>query len=91
MKNDVINFVQKCLTCQQVKAEHMRPGGTLQPLAIPEWKWECIAYDFVSGLSKTRNQHDAIWVVVDRLTKVAHFIPIRMDFTLEKLARLYIS
>ena len=68
----------------------MRPGATLQPLAIPEWRWECIAYDFVSGLPKTRNHHDAIWVIVDRLTKAAHFIPIRMDFTLEKLARLNI-
>lgn len=75
----------------KIKAKHMRPGGTLLPLVIPKWKWECITYDFVSSLTKIRNHCDPIYVIVDRLTKSVHFIPIRMDFTMEKLARLYIS
>lgn len=91
MKNDLINFVQKCLTYQQIEAEHTRSGNTLQPLEIHEWKWECIAHDFVFGLLNTRNHHDSIWVIVNKLTKSVLFILIKMDFTLEKLARLYIS
>ena len=65
--------------------------GTLQPLPIPEWKWEHIAMDFVSSLPLTQKKHDAIWVIVDRLTKSSHFIPIRMTDTLEKLAKLFID
>ncbi|KAM6587392.1 hypothetical protein CsatA_009997 [Cannabis sativa] len=61
MKKDVVEFVAKCLTCQQVKAEHQRPAGLLQPLKLPEWKWEEISMDFVTGLPKTTKQHDAIW------------------------------
>ncbi|KAL5815789.1 hypothetical protein ACOSQ3_024167 [Xanthoceras sorbifolium] len=73
MKKDVIEFVNRCLTCQQVKAEHQVPSGLLQPIAIPEW-----------------NKHDAIWVIVDRLTKSAHFLPVRTDYSLDRLAELYI-
>ncbi|XLS75404.1 hypothetical protein HN51_032269, partial [Arachis hypogaea] len=91
MKNDVAEYVSKCLTCQKVKIEHQRPSGMLQPLEIPQWKWESIAMDFVSGLPRTRAGFDAIWVIVDRLTKSAHFLPIRMTYTLEELARLYIK
>ncbi|KAM6556474.1 hypothetical protein CsatB_003493 [Cannabis sativa] len=61
MKKDVVEFVAKCLTCQQVKAEHQRPAGLLQPLKLPEWKWEEISMDFVTGLPKTTKQHDTIW------------------------------
>ena len=89
MKREVYDTVARCLVCQQVKAEHVRPGGMLQPLETPEWKWESIAYDFVVGLPKTRQQKDAIWVIVDRLTKSVHFIPIRMDYPLTTLATLY--
>ncbi|KAL5566570.1 hypothetical protein UlMin_029734 [Ulmus minor] len=77
MKRDVAKYVEKCLTCQQVKAEHQRPGGELQPIKVPEWKWEEIAMDFIVGLPKTTNKYDSIWVVVDRLTKSAHFLPVR--------------
>ncbi|KAM6586975.1 hypothetical protein CsatA_009580 [Cannabis sativa] len=63
MKKDVVEFVAKCLTCQQVKAEHQRPAGLLQPLKLPEWKWEEISMDFVTGLPKTTKQHDAIWII----------------------------
>ena len=83
MKKEVAEYVAKCLTCQRIKAEHQRPGGKLKPLEIPEWKWDQIAMDFVSGLPKTTRGHDAIWVIIDRLTKSAHFMPIRMTFSLK--------
>ena len=91
MKKDVVRFVEKCLTCQQVKAEHQRPAGTLQPLEIPEWKWEQITMDFVSGLPKSPTNHDSIWVIVDRLTKTAHFIPILMTYSMDRLTELYVQ
>ncbi|KAL5552557.1 hypothetical protein UlMin_039958 [Ulmus minor] len=90
MKEDVAKYVAKCLTCQKIKAEHQRPGGELQPIEVPEWKWEQITMDFVVGLPKTAKSHDAIWVIVDRLTKSAHFIPIKMTYSLEQLAELYV-
>ncbi|GKV36288.1 hypothetical protein SLEP1_g44436 [Rubroshorea leprosula] len=74
-----------------VKAEHQKPGGQLQPLPIPEWKWEAISMDFIVGLPKTRRQFDAIWVIVDRLTKSAHFLVIKQKDPLDKLAKLYVQ
>ena len=65
MKRDIAQFVAQCLVCQQVKAEHQRPVGSLQPLAIPEWKWEHITMDFVIGLPRTLGDNNAIWVIVD--------------------------
>jgi hypothetical protein len=91
MKREIAQFVEQCLTCQQVKVEHQRPSGLLQSLPIPEWKWEHISMDFVSGLPRSPKGHDAIWVIVDRLTKSAHFIPIRMNYSLDQLAQLYIE
>ena len=91
MKRDIAEFVSRCLVCQQVKAEHRKPSGTLQPLPIPEWKWEHITMDFVVGLPRTRAGFDAIWVIVDRLTKSAHFLPVRTKFSLDRLAELYIN
>ena len=91
MKRDVVAYVEKCLTCQQVKAEHQRSAGLLQPLEIPEWKWDQVTMDFVSGLPKTMRGHDSIWVIVDRLTKSAHFLPVRTTYTLDKLAELYVQ
>ncbi|GJQ94904.1 putative reverse transcriptase domain-containing protein [Tanacetum coccineum] len=69
MKRDIATYVSKCLTCAKVKAEHQRPSGLLQQPEIPEWKWENITMDFITKLPRTRNGHDAIWVVVDRLDK----------------------
>nr|GFC36596.1 putative reverse transcriptase domain-containing protein [Tanacetum cinerariifolium] len=69
MKRDVATYVSKCLICQQVKIEHQRASGLLQQLDIPVWKWDEISMDFVTGLPQTQRRHDAIWVVVDRLTK----------------------
>ena len=80
MKKEIARYVSKCLTCQQVKIEHQKPGGLLQPLPIPEWKWENITMDFVTGLPKTRTQQDAVWVIVDCLTKTAHFLTPRFLF-----------
>ena len=91
MKRDISDFVSKCLICQQVKAEHQVPSGLLQPIMIPEWKWDRVTMDFVSGLPLTPSKKDAIWVIVDRLTKLAHFVPIRTDYLLDKLAELYVS
>ncbi|KAA3460966.1 DNA/RNA polymerases superfamily protein [Gossypium australe] len=91
MKRDISDYVSKCLICQQVKAEHQVPSGLLQPIMIPEWKWDRVTMDFVSGLPMTPSKKDSIWVIVDRLTKSAHFISVRMDFSLDKLAELYIS
>ncbi|KAK5842878.1 hypothetical protein PVK06_005294 [Gossypium arboreum] len=90
MKRDIFDFVSKCLICQQVKAEHQVPTGLLQPIMIPEWKWDRVTMDFVSGLPVSASKKDAIWVVVDRLTKSAHFIPVRTDFSMDKLAELYV-
>nr|GFB41145.1 putative reverse transcriptase domain-containing protein [Tanacetum cinerariifolium] len=83
MKKDVATFVSKCLICQQVKIEHQRASGLLQQLDFPVWKWDEISMDFVTGLPQTQRRHDTIWVVVDRLTKSAHFLPIRKDYSRE--------
>ncbi|GJT18997.1 putative reverse transcriptase domain-containing protein [Tanacetum coccineum] len=91
MKKDISMYVSKCLTCSKVKAEHQKPSGLLQQPEIPEWKWENITMDFIVKLPRTSSGHDAIWVIVDRLTKSAHFLAVREDFKTEKLARLYIN
>ena len=90
MKRDVAVFVSKSLTCQQVKAEHQRPASLLQPLPIAEWTWEHVTMDRVVGLPRTQRGSDAIWVVVDWLTKSAHFIPMRVRDSVDHLADLYI-
>jgi hypothetical protein len=77
MKFDIAKYVAACGVYQMVKAEHKRPAGLLKPLEIPEWKWKHITIDFVIGLPRTPRGKDAIWVVVDRLTKSAHFIPMK--------------
>ena len=77
MRGEIASYVSNCLTCQQVKFDHKRPGGLLQPLDIPLWKWESISMDFVMALPRTVGGKDAVWVIVDRLTKSARFIPIK--------------
>nr|GEU40796.1 putative reverse transcriptase domain-containing protein [Tanacetum cinerariifolium] len=91
MKRDIAKYVSKCLTCSKIKAEHQKPSGLLQQPKILEWKWKKITMDLVTKLSKSSSGHDAIWVIVDRLTKSAHFLPIREDYKTEKLARIYIN
>ena len=82
--------MSKCLTCQKIKVEHQRPSGPLQPLDIPEWKWDSIAMDFVVGLPRTLAGHDSIWVIIDRLIKSAHFLPVKTTNSGEKYAKVYI-
>ncbi|KAJ9546782.1 hypothetical protein OSB04_019325 [Centaurea solstitialis] len=91
MKRDVARYVEKCLTCLRVKAEHQRPHGKLQPLDIPVWKWEHITMDLITKLPRTVRNVDAIWVIVDRLTKSAHFIAINESSSSEKLADIYVK
>ncbi|KAI3758645.1 hypothetical protein L6452_06213 [Arctium lappa] len=91
MKRDVALYVSKCLTCAKVKAEHKKPSGLLQQPEILQWKWEQVSMDFITKLPRTRKGHDAIWVIVDRLTKSAHFLPIRGDYKMERLAQMYID
>src|SRR4051812_26347426 len=89
MKQHVAEVVAKCLTCQRIKAEHKSPAGKLQSLEIPVWKWDHITMDFVTALPKTATGHDSIWDIVDRLTKVAHFFPVRSTFKVEQYSRIY--
>ena len=91
MKRDISEFVTKCLFFQRVKAENQVHSGLLQPIRILEWKWDRIIMDFVVGLPLTRRKHDSIWVVVDRLSKSAHLLPVRTEYSLDKLADLYIK
>ncbi|GJR62104.1 putative reverse transcriptase domain-containing protein [Tanacetum coccineum] len=91
MKANIAAYVSKCLTCAKVKAEHQRPSGLLVQPAIPEWKWDNITMDFITKLPKSSQGFDTIWVIVDRLTKSAHFLPIRENDPLDKLARLYLN
>jgi hypothetical protein len=91
IKGNIARFVAQCDVCQRVKAEHHKPSGLLQPLPIPEWKWEEISMDFINGLPRTPRGTDLIWVIVDCLTKVAHFIPVCTTYGGDKLAKLYID
>ncbi|GKE63542.1 putative reverse transcriptase domain-containing protein, partial [Tanacetum coccineum] len=91
MKKDIAKYVSKCLTCLKVNAENQRPSGLLQQPEIPIWKWKGIAMDFVIKLPRTSSGHDTIWVIMNRLTKSAHFLPIREDYKMDRLARLYLN
>ncbi|GJW12723.1 putative reverse transcriptase domain-containing protein [Tanacetum coccineum] len=75
MKAEIATYVRKCMTCAKVKAEYQKPSGLLVQPKIPKWKWENITMDFVTKLPKTASGQDMIWVIVDRLTKSAHFLP----------------
>ena len=90
MKRHVGDFVRRCLTCQQVKAEHQKPARLLQPLEVVELKWEHVTMDFVTHLPRTPQGHDVVRVIVDRLMKSAHFLAVWMTFTLERFYQLYI-
>nr|GEW04695.1 putative reverse transcriptase domain-containing protein [Tanacetum cinerariifolium] len=84
MKKEIAIYVSKCLTCTKVKAKHQRPSSLLQQPEIPEWKWEKISMDFITKLPRSSSGHDAIWVIIDRLTKSAHFLAIREDYCDDK-------
>jgi hypothetical protein len=91
MKREITRYVSECDTCQRVKADHLRPAGNLQPLSIPEWKWENICMDFIVGLPRTSRGYNSIWVIVDRLIKSAHFIPVSTTYRVQQYAELYLS
>lgn len=91
MKKDIAEFISKCLVCQYIKAEHQVPVGLLQPLSMPEWKCGRITMNFVYGLPRTQRSHDVIRVMVDKVTKIDHFLEIRVDYSRERLAKLYIN
>jgi hypothetical protein len=91
MREDIVEYVAGCDTCQRVKAEHQRPAGLLQPLEIPTWKWDDISMDFIVGLPRTQKGNDSIWVIVDRLTKVAHFLPVKANYNVSRHAELYVD
>jgi hypothetical protein len=91
MKREIAKYVSECDICQRVKANHLRISGTLQPLSIPSWKWEDISMDFIVGLPNTSQRHDSIWVIVDRLTKTAHFLPVHTTYNAKNYAEIYLD
>jgi hypothetical protein len=80
MKCETTSYVSECDTCRKVKANNMKPGGLLQPLSIPDWKWDDISMDFIVGLPLTAHKFDSIWVIIDRLTKSVHFILVHTKY-----------
>jgi hypothetical protein len=97
MKRETTHYVSECYTCQKVKADYMQPGDLLQhgdllqPLSIPDWKWDDISMDFIMGLPLTARKFNSIWVIVHRLTKSAHFIPVNTNYNVQKYAEIYIA
>jgi hypothetical protein len=91
MKREIAKFVSECHTCQRVKAEHQSPAGLMQPLDIAKCKWEENGMDFITGLPLTPKKKDMIWVIVDRLTKSAHFLAVNQKDSREKLVNLYVQ
>ncbi|GJW27846.1 putative reverse transcriptase domain-containing protein [Tanacetum coccineum] len=90
MKAEIATYVSKCLTCVKVKAEYQKPSGLLVQPVIPVWKWENITMDFVTKFPTMPTGQDTIWVIVDRLTKSAHFLPLKENDLMEKLTRQYL-
>jgi hypothetical protein len=89
MKKEVVDFIARCLECQKVKPEHRHPTIFLQPLPISEWKWEVVTMDFISKMPRTNKKHDYIMVVVDKITKAAHFIPVKFNHKATNIADVY--
>jgi hypothetical protein len=91
MRREIAKYVSECDICQRVKASHLKTASILQPLSIPSWKWEDISIDFIVGLPNTSLRHDSIWVIIDRLTKTAHFLPVHTTYTAKKYAKIYLE
>ena len=91
MKTEVAEYIARCFECQQVKTEYQHPEGLLQPLPIPTWKWEIISLDFVTGLPRNQNLNDSIMVVVDKLSKAAHFIPVKSTYKAANIANIFLK
>src|ERR1044072_2278739 len=86
MKRDVACFVSQCDVCRRVKAQHQKPAGLLQPLEIPEWKWDHIEMDFITGFPLSQKKNNVIFVIIDNLSKVAHFFPVKDSISATQLA-----
>ena len=84
-------YISRCMKCQQVKVEHQHPAGLLQPLPVSEWKWEVISMDFIARLPMTWRQHDSIMVLVDKLTKATHFIPVNSTHKTDDIANIFMK
>ena len=91
MKRDIADFVSKCPNYQQVKVNHQKPEGMIQEIDIPTWKWDVINMDFITGLLRTRRQHDPIRVIVDRMTKSSRFLAVKTTYSAEDYAKLYLT
>jgi hypothetical protein len=91
MKCEVVRYISECDTCRKVKTGYMKPRGLLQPLSISEWKRDDISMDFIVGLPLTAHKFDSIWVIVDRLSKSAHFIPVNTNYKVQKYAEVDIA
>jgi hypothetical protein len=91
IKRAIAKYVALCDNCQRVKAERQRYAGLLQPLNIPQWKWEEISMNFIVGLPTTQSGYDSIWVIVDCFSKVVHFILVKTTYKGAKLIELYIA
>ena len=91
MKRDVAEYLARCMECQLVKVEHQHLASLLNPFPIAEWKWDTVSIDFITGLPKTKYQHDSVMVVVDTLTKAAHFIPIKSTFGIAQVADVFLK
>ena len=90
MKKEIATYIARCDTCCRVKAIHLKPAGMLQPLSILDWKWKEISMDFITGLPTTPKGNDSIWVIVDRLTKSAHFIPVKSTYRAPEIGRAHV-
>ena len=91
MKKDMAEYISRCMKCQQVKVEHQHLAGLLHHFPVPEWKWEVIYMDFITGLPMTWKQHDFVMVVVDKLTKETHFIPVKSTHKTDDIEKIFMK
>ena len=91
MKNELAKYIAKCFECQQFKTEYQHPANLLQPLPIPSWNWEIISLDFITGLPRNQNLNDLIMVVVDKLCKSSHFIPVKTTHKVANIADIFMK
>jgi hypothetical protein len=91
MKREIVEYIARCMECQKVKAKHRHPTRLLQPLPIPECKWEVVTMDFITRFPRTTKLHDSIMVVMDKLTKDAHFIPLKTTHKAADVVDIFIK
>jgi hypothetical protein len=89
MKREIVDYIDKCMECQKVKVEHRHPVGLFQPFPIPKWKWEVVTMNFIAKFPITRKKHDSIMVVVDKLNKVSHLIPMKVTHKETNVVDIY--